>query len=150
MAYYFKNIQSFEAICFQITDMTAVGRQDRRFCKVFMLITKVHADCFAGGEFKTIVGDPILHTVYSQLHKSLCMWEGLCNIQRAKSCTNNDASEPFKTDFTILLILRLKRTGYKMLPWGTPISCSYVPDRVDPALTWNSRWDRNPSMKVGK
>ena len=31
-----------------------------------------------------------------------------------------------------------------MLPWGTPISCSYISDR---ALTWNSRWDRNPSMK---
>ena len=33
-----------------------------------------------------------------------------------------------------------------MLPWGAPISCPYVSDRVDPALTWNSRWDKNPQM----
>ena len=33
---------------------------------------------------------------------------------------NNDASKPFKTDFTILLILRLKRTEDKMLPWEHP------------------------------
>ena len=110
----------------------------------------MHADCFAGGKFETTVRDPILHAVYTQLHKSLCMWEELARIQRAKSSTNNDASEPFKTDLTILLISRRKRTGDKMLPWGTPISCSYVSDRLDPALTWNSRWDRNPSMKVGK
>ena len=37
-----------------------------------------------------------------------------------------------------------------MLAWGTPISCSYVSDRVDPALTWNSRWNRKPSMKVDR
>ena len=33
---------------------------------MFTLITKVHADCFAGGEFKTIARDPILYTVYTQ------------------------------------------------------------------------------------
>ena len=38
---------------------------------MFTLITKVHADCFAGGEFETIVRDPIWHTVYTQLHKSV-------------------------------------------------------------------------------
>ena len=35
------------------------------------LITEMHADCFAGGEFETIVRDPFLHTVYTQLHKSV-------------------------------------------------------------------------------
>ena len=59
-------------------------QQDRRFCKVLKLITEMHADCFAGGEFETIVRDPILHTVYTQLHKSLCMWEGLCTYTKGK------------------------------------------------------------------
>ena len=45
---------------------------------MFTLITEMHADCFACGEFDTIFRDPILHTVYTQLHKSLCMWEELC------------------------------------------------------------------------
>ena len=40
-------------------------RQDIQFCKVFTLIIEMHADCFAGGEFETIVRDPILHTVYT-------------------------------------------------------------------------------------
>ena len=83
---------------------------------MFSLITEMHADCFAGGEFETIVRYPILHTVYTHLQKSLCMWENFAFIQRAKSSTNNDASEPFKIDLTILFILRLKRTGDKMLP----------------------------------
>ena len=66
---------------------------------MFTLSTEMHADCFAGGEFETIVRDPILHTVYTQLHKSLCMGGGgdFARIQRAKSSTNNDASHPFKT-----------------------------------------------------
>ena len=59
-------------------------QEDGRFCKVFMLITEVHADCFAGGEFETIVRDPILHTVYTQLRKSLCMWEELCSYTKGK------------------------------------------------------------------
>ena len=68
-----------------------------------MLITKEHADCFADGEFETIVRDPILYAVYTQLHKSLCMWEERCTYIKGKIVTNNDASGPFKTDFTILL-----------------------------------------------
>ena len=44
----------------------------------------MHADCFAGGKFETIVRDPILHTVYVQLHKSLCMWEELCTYTKGK------------------------------------------------------------------
>ena len=52
---------------------------------MFTLITEVHADCFAGGEFKTIVRDPILHAVYMQLHKSLCMWEELCMYTKGKT-----------------------------------------------------------------
>ena len=58
----------------------------------------------------------------------------------AKLPTNNDASGPYKTDFTILLILRLNRTGDKMLPWGTPISCWYVSDREGLVFNFNSRW----------
>ena len=38
----------------------------------------MHTDCFAIGELKPIVRDPILFTVYIQLYKSLRMWEGLC------------------------------------------------------------------------
>ena len=75
---------------------------------------------------------------------------GFARIHGAKSSTINEASGPFKTDLTILLIFRLKQTGDRMLPWGTSISCSYLSDRVEPALTWNSRWDRNPSMKVSR
>ena len=41
-------------------------------------------------------------------------------LQRAKFSTNNEASERFKIDFTLLLILRLKRTRDKMLSWGNP------------------------------
>ena len=96
---------------------------------------------------------PLLETQSCTLFTHSCISLCVCGrdfarIQRAKSSTNNDASEPFKTDLIILLILRLKRIGDKMVPWGTPISCSYVSDRVDTALTWNSRWDRNPSMKA--
>ena len=69
IAYDLKNIQSFEAVCFEIFYMTTVGygsikfytkkfsfcyyvdrsfvQQDRRFCKMFTLITEVHEDCFA-------------------------------------------------------------------------------------------------------
>ena len=82
---------------------TIVVQQDRRFWKVFTLITEVHADCFAGGKFKTSFRDPILHIVYTQLHTSLCMWEERCTYIKGKIVTNNDASGPFKTDFTILL-----------------------------------------------
>ena len=91
---------------------------------------------------------PLLETQSCTLFTHSCISLCTCgrdfaHIQRAKSSTKNDASEHFKTDFTILLILRLKRTGDKMLPWGAPISCPYVSDRVDPALTWNSRSDRS-------
>ena len=79
-------------------------------------------------------------TLFTHSCISLCACGRNCaRIQTAKSSTNNDASEPFKNDFPILLILRLKRTGDKMLPWGTPISCSYVSDRVNPAQTWNEQ-----------
>ena len=74
-----------------------------------------------------------LHTVASvSLHVG-----GTLHVYIGQSSMNNEASEPFKTDFTIWLILRLKRTGNKMLPWGTPVSCSYVSDRVELALIWN-------------
>ena len=78
-------------------------------------------------------------TLFTHSCKSLsaCGRDFAC-IHKAKSSTNNEASGPFKTDFTTLLILRLKRTGDKMLPWRTPISCSCVSDKVEPALTWNS------------
>ena len=90
-------------------------------------------------------------TLFTHSCINLCACgRNFARIQRAKSTTNNHASKPFKSDLTVLLILRLKRIGDKILPWGTPISCSYVSDRVEPALTWNSRWDRNPSTKVGK
>ena len=168
--YYSKNFfpPSFEAICSQIIYMTGsikyypkkfsfwyyldrtFVQQDRRFCKVFTLITEMYADRFAGGKFKPLLETQSC-TLFTHSCISLCACGRTCaRIQMAKSSTNSDASEPFKTDLTILLIFRLKRTRDKMLPWGTPISCSYVSDRVDPALTWNSRWDRNISMKVGK
>ena len=59
-------------------------QQDRWFCKVFTLITEMHADCFASGEFETIVRDPILYAVYTQLHKSLCMREEFCSYTKGK------------------------------------------------------------------
>ena len=88
--------------------------------------------------------NPLLETQSCTLFTHSCIRLSACGrdfarIHRAKSSTKNEAHKPLKTDFTILLILRLKRTGDKMLPWGTLISCSYVSDRVDPALTWN-RW----------
>ena len=98
-------------------------QQDRRFCKILTLVTEAHADCFACGEFETIFRDQILYAVYTQLRKSVCICgRNFARIQRAKSSTNNDASKPFKTDLTILLILRLKRIGDNMLPRGIPIS----------------------------
>ena len=44
----------------------------------------MHADCFASGKFEIIVRDPILYAVYTQLHKSLCMWEELCSYTKGK------------------------------------------------------------------
>ena len=126
-------------------------QKDRRFCKVLTLITNVHAQTVLLVENLKPLLETQSCTLFTHSCISLCTCgRDFAHIQRAKSSTKNDASEHFKTDFTILLILRLKRTGDKMLPWGAPISCPYVSDRVDPALTWNSRWDRNPSMKVGK
>ena len=40
-------------------------------------------------------------------------------IYSAKSNINDEVFEPFKADFTILFIFRLKRTGDKVLSWGT-------------------------------
>ena len=69
----------------------------------------MHADCFAGVEFKTIVRDPIL-TLFTHSCISLCACRSdFASIQKAKSSTSNDASEPYKTDFTILIILRLHK-----------------------------------------
>ena len=48
------------------------------------LITEVHADCFACGLFETIFRDPIPYAVYTQLHKSLCMWEELCTYTKGQ------------------------------------------------------------------
>ena len=59
-------------------------QQDRRFCKMFTLITEVHADCLACGEFQTIFRDPILYAVYTQLHESLCMWDELSTYTKGK------------------------------------------------------------------
>ena len=42
----------------------------------------------------------------------------------------------------MLLILMLKRAGDKMLPCGTPISCSCSSERVEPTLTLKERSDR--------
>ena len=66
---------------------------------------------------------PLLETHSCTLFTHSCISLCACGRdfarkQRTKSSTNNDASEPFKTDFTILLNLRLKRTGDKILPPG--------------------------------
>ena len=59
---------------------------------------------------------PLLETQSCTLFTHSCISLCACGrdfarVQRAKSARNNDASEPFKTDFTILFILRLKRIG---------------------------------------
>jgi len=55
---------------------------------------------------------------------------------KAKSCTNKEQSVPFKTALTMLLILMLKRAEDRMVPCGTPTSCSCSSDKVEPSLTW--------------
>ena len=55
-------------------------------------------------------------TLFTHSCISLCACgRNFARIQREKSSTNSDAPELFKTDLTILLILRLKRTGDQML-----------------------------------
>ena len=43
-------------------------------------------------------------------------------------------------------IWMLKRAGDRMLPCGTPISCSCSSDNVEPTLTLKCRWDENLSI----
>ena len=69
--------------------------------------------------------------------------------QKAKSSTNTEDSESFRTAVTISLILILKSTGDSILPWGTPFSCTWKSERVEPILTWNKRSERKLLMKHG-
>src|SRR6266516_7405732 len=50
--------------------------------------------------------------------------ERICwdRAQARKSSTYSEESMPGVTQFTMLLILRLKRVTDKILPWGTPVS----------------------------
>ena len=51
---------------------------------MFTLITEVHADCFACGEFETIFRDPILHTVYTQLYESVHV-RGILHVYKGQN-----------------------------------------------------------------
>ena len=69
---------------------------------------------------------------------------------KTKLSTNKEQSVPFKTALTMLLILMLKRAGDKMLPCGTPISCSCSLERVEPTLTPKKRSDRKLWINLGR
>ena len=69
---------------------------------------------------------------------------------KAKSSTKKEQSVPFKTALTTLLTLMLKRAGDRMLPCGTPISCSCSSERVEPTLTLKERSERKLWINLGR
>ena len=91
-------------------------------CDRLWLPKVVHTDSFASGKSKSIVSDTIQYTVNTKLLASLSMWEGFeegfKHTHKAESSSNNEASEPFQTDFRTVFTLRLKRARDKMLPRG--------------------------------
>ena len=85
----------------------------------------MHTDCFAGGKFKFVLRDPFCTLfTHSCISLSAC-GRDFVRIYSAKSYINNEAFEPFKVDFTILFIFRLKRLRDRMLPWGTSPAHTY-------------------------
>ena len=53
------------------------------------------------------------------------------------------------THLTMLLILILNRVGDRMLPCGTPCSCSKVSDNVEPIRTLKDLSDKKFDIKLG-
>ena len=62
-------------------------------------------------------------------------------IMIPKSSTKREQSMSF-THLTMLLILMPNKVGDKMLPCGTPCSCSNMSDNVLPSRTLNDRFDK--------
>ena len=65
-----------------------------------------------------------------------------------KSSTYKEESVSL-THLTMLLILILNRVGDKILPCGTPCSCSKVSDNVEPIRTLKDLSDKKFDIKFG-
>ena len=118
-------------LCFFDNFYRCFSQKNVRVLEKNVLLMEMNTDRHVGGELEAFLRHPLLNAVnvFPLTHK-------------AKSPTNKEQSVPFKKALTMLLILMLKRAGDRMLPCGTPISCSCSSERVEPTLTLKERSDR--------
>ena len=114
-----------------VSSTTGIGLLYRKSCgsKWRSLFWHICIDCFCLTESKTVVSCPLLKFIQTKLQLTFD------DTQIWISSTYYEQSTPGFKHCVMLLIFTENKVTDRMLPWGTPISCRWGSEKVDPTQT---------------